>query len=87
MVVDSCSVSELDGAGLLSTAVLRYSCTMCAWGFLSDILADIERHRWLGPIKTLFCGIKKIFAPLRTYNATVLFRPSEGKVFYYLKCS
>lgn len=72
--MDTCTLHAVDTAGQEGPILTRPLC-LVGWGFLSDVIVDIEKHRWMGPLKTIFCGLKKILRPLTLYPAKITYRP------------
>jgi len=38
------------------TALVRFSVSLLGYGFYGDVLAESERHRWMGPLRYDFSG-------------------------------
>lgn len=47
--LDVCSVHQV-------SAPLRYSVSLLGYGFYGDVLAESEKHRWMGPLRYDFSG-------------------------------
>lgn len=47
--LDVCSVHQ-------ASAPLRYSVSLLGYGFYGDVLAESEKHRWMGPLRYDFSG-------------------------------
>lgn len=47
--------------------LLRYVTSMLGYGFLADVMLDSEKHRWMGPKRYDWAGVKKLVT-LKTYS-------------------
>lgn len=47
--LDVCSVHQ-------TSSPLRYSVSLLGYGFYGDVLAESEKHRWMGPLRYDFSG-------------------------------
>lgn len=75
IAMDTATLHEIDAAGREGPVLSRPFC-LVGWGFLSAVIVDIEKHRWMGPGKTLYCGLKRLCRPLTLYPATISYRPA-----------
>lgn len=48
--LDVCSVHH-------GSALVRYSVSMLGYGFYGDVLAESEKHRWMGPLRYDYSGM------------------------------
>lgn len=48
--LDVCSVHY-------QNTLVRYSVSMVGYGFYGDVLAESERHRWMGPLRYDYSGM------------------------------
>ncbi|XP_058873442.1 ceramide kinase-like [Acipenser ruthenus] len=69
--LDVCSVHH-------KKRLLKYSVSLVGYGFYGDVLADSDRHRWMGPIRYDYSGLK-MFLSNRSYKGTVRFQLAESQ--------
>lgn len=55
--LDVCSVHQ-------GSALVRYSVSLVGYGFYGDVLAESEKHRWMGPLRYDYSGTDAV-RPLR----------------------
>lgn len=48
--LDVCSVHQ-------ASALVRYSVSLLGYGFYGDVLAESEKHRWMGPLRYDYSGM------------------------------
>ncbi|XP_033858283.3 ceramide kinase-like [Acipenser ruthenus] len=58
--------------------LLKYSVSLVGYGFFGDVLSDSDRHRWMGPIRYDYSGLK-MFLSNRSYKGTVRFQLAESQ--------
>ncbi|KAJ8370013.1 hypothetical protein SKAU_G00100410 [Synaphobranchus kaupii] len=66
--LDVCSVHHLN-------TLVRYSVSLVGYGFYGDVLAESERHRWMGPLRYDYSGCM-VYLSNRSYSGTVQFLPA-----------
>lgn len=54
--LDVCSVHQ-------GSALVRYSVSLVGYGFYGDVLAESEKHRWMGPLRYDYSGAAAVRAP------------------------
>lgn len=42
---------------------MRYSVSLVGYGFYGDVLAESEKHRWMGPLRYDYSGTGAVEAP------------------------
>ncbi|KAF7209774.1 ceramide kinase [Nothobranchius furzeri] len=67
--LDVCSVHY--GSGLV-----RYSVSLVGYGFYGDVLAESEKHRWMGPLRYDYSGAL-VYLSNRSYSGTVQYLPAD----------
>ncbi|KAM4563967.1 ceramide kinase [Odontesthes bonariensis] len=67
--LDVCSVHH-------ASALVRYSVSLLGYGFYGDILAESEKHRWMGPLRYDYSGTM-VFLSNRSYTGTVQYLPAD----------
>ncbi|KAG5838238.1 hypothetical protein ANANG_G00221660 [Anguilla anguilla] len=67
--LDVCSVHHLN-------SLVRYSVSMVGYGFYGDVLAESERHRWMGPLRYDYSGCM-MYLSNRSYSGVVQFLPAD----------
>lgn len=40
-----------------ASALVRYSVSLLGYGFYGDVLAESEKHRWMGPLRYDYSGM------------------------------
>eukprot|EP00039_Didymoeca_costata_P007561 m.101216 g.101216 ORF g.101216 m.101216 type:complete len:530 (-) comp13736_c2_seq1:2185-3774(-) len=55
-----------------------YCSTVLAWGFPVHVLKDTINHRWMGPIRTTWCGVKAVIRPPPHVHGRISWVPKEG---------
>ncbi|XP_075772686.1 ceramide kinase-like isoform X3 [Pelodiscus sinensis] len=55
----------------------RYAVSLVGYGFYGDVVRDSEQHRWLGPVRYDFSGLKAVLCN-RSYAGTVEFLTARG---------
>uniref|UniRef100_A0A8C4Z903 Zgc:158263 n=1 Tax=Gadus morhua TaxID=8049 RepID=A0A8C4Z903_GADMO len=56
------------------TEPVRYSVSLLGYGFYGDVLAESERHRWMGPLRYDFSGAM-VYLSSRSYAGVVHYLP------------
>ncbi len=51
--LDVCSVHQ-------ASTVARYSVSLLGYGFYGDVLAESEKHRWMGPLRYDYSGVSHL---------------------------
>lgn len=51
--MDVCSVHQ-------GSALVRYSVSLVGYGFYGDVLAESEKHRWMGPLRYDYSGTEAV---------------------------
>ncbi|XP_076133190.1 ceramide kinase [Alosa pseudoharengus] len=54
------------------SSLVRYSVSLVGYGFYGDVLAESERHRWMGPLRYDYSGCM-MYLCNRSYQGTVQF--------------
>ncbi|MED6238608.1 hypothetical protein ATANTOWER_025871 [Ataeniobius toweri] len=67
--LDVCSVHYGPGQ-------VRYSVSLVGYGFYGDVLAESEKHRWMGPFRYDYSGAV-VFLSNRSYSGTVQYLPAD----------
>uniref|UniRef100_A0A3B5AZ73 Ceramide kinase-like n=1 Tax=Stegastes partitus TaxID=144197 RepID=A0A3B5AZ73_9TELE len=67
--LDVCSVHH-------SSALVRYSVSLLGYGFYGDVLAESEKHRWMGPLRYDYSGTM-VYLSNRSYSGTVKYLPAD----------
>uniref|UniRef100_A0A3Q4AQ94 DAGKc domain-containing protein n=1 Tax=Mola mola TaxID=94237 RepID=A0A3Q4AQ94_MOLML len=67
--LDVCSVHQ-------DSAPLRYSVSLLGYGFYGDILAESEKHRWMGPLRYDYSGTL-MYLCNRSYAGIVQYVPAD----------
>ena len=57
--LDVCSVYH-------ASALVRYSVSLVGYGFYGDVLAESEKHRWMGPLRYDYSGTDHLYTPCET---------------------
>ncbi|XP_036388585.1 ceramide kinase family protein isoform X2 [Megalops cyprinoides] len=70
--LDVCSVHHLN-------KLVRYSVSLVGYGFYGDVLAESERHRWMGPLRYDFSGCL-VYLSNRSYAGMVHFLPADPQL-------
>ncbi|KAJ8397013.1 hypothetical protein AAFF_G00010670 [Aldrovandia affinis] len=70
--LDVCSVHHC-------STLVRYSVSLVGYGFYGDVLAESERHRWMGPLRYDYSGCM-VYLNNRSYSGTVQFLPADPQV-------
>ncbi|CAL8368510.1 unnamed protein product [Lota lota] len=55
---------------------VRYSVSLLGYGFYGDVLAESERHRWMGPLRYDFSGAM-VYLSSRSYAGVVHYLPAD----------
>uniref|UniRef100_A0A667ZWI0 Zgc:158263 n=2 Tax=Myripristis murdjan TaxID=586833 RepID=A0A667ZWI0_9TELE len=67
--LDVCSVHN-------PSAVVRYSVSLLGYGFYGDVLAESEKHRWMGPLRYDYSGAT-VYLSNRSYAGVVQYLPAD----------
>ncbi|KAK2851358.1 hypothetical protein Q5P01_007634 [Channa striata] len=67
--LDVCSVHH-------ASALVHYSVSMLGYGFYGDVLAESEKHRWMGPLRYDFSGTM-VYLSNRSYAGIVQYLPAD----------
>ncbi|XP_041859890.1 ceramide kinase family protein [Melanotaenia boesemani] len=70
--LDVCSVHH-------ASALVRYSVSLIGYGFYGDVLAESEKHRWMGPLRYDYSGTM-VYLSNRSYTGTVQYLPADPLV-------
>ncbi|KAG7283827.1 hypothetical protein CRUP_034014 [Coryphaenoides rupestris] len=58
------------------TGPVRFSVSLLGYGFYGDVLAESERHRWMGPLRYDFSGAM-VYLSSRSYAGVVHYLPAD----------
>ncbi|XP_073731415.1 ceramide kinase [Misgurnus anguillicaudatus] len=58
---------------------VRYSVSMVGYGFYGDVLAESERHRWMGPLRYDYSGCL-MYLCNRNYPGLVQYLPADSHI-------
>ncbi|XP_028264789.1 ceramide kinase [Parambassis ranga] len=67
--LDVCSVHH-------ASALVRYSVSLVGYGFYGDVLAESEKHRWMGPLRYDYSGTM-VYLSNRSYSGVVQYLPAD----------
>ncbi|XP_068601180.1 ceramide kinase family protein isoform X2 [Brachionichthys hirsutus] len=67
--LDVCSVHQ-------ASTLLHYSVSMMGYGFYGDVLAESEKHRWMGPLRYDYSGTM-VYLSNRSYAGIVQYLPAD----------
>ncbi|KAM7411967.1 hypothetical protein PAMA_021780 [Pampus argenteus] len=67
--LDVCSVYH-------AAALVRYSVSLLGYGFYGDVLAESEKHRWMGPLRYDYAGTM-VYLSNRSYAGRVQYLPAD----------
>ncbi|XP_042265340.1 ceramide kinase family protein [Thunnus maccoyii] len=67
--LDVCSVHH-------AAALVRYSVSLVGYGFYGDVLAESEKHRWMGPLRYDYAGTV-VYLSNRSYAGIVQYLPAD----------
>ncbi|XP_038578531.1 ceramide kinase family protein [Micropterus salmoides] len=67
--LDVCSVHQ-------ASALVRYSVSLLGYGFYGDVLAESEKHRWMGPLRYDYSGTM-VYLSNRSYAGIVQYLPAD----------
>ncbi|XP_061842747.1 ceramide kinase isoform X2 [Nerophis lumbriciformis] len=67
--LDVCSVHH-------ANILVRYSVSLLGYGFYGDVLAESEKHRWMGPLRYDYAGTM-VYLNNRSYAGIVQFLPAD----------
>nr|XP_020472641.1 ceramide kinase-like [Monopterus albus] len=67
--LDVCSVHH-------ASALVRYSVSLLGYGFYGDVLAESEKHRWMGPLRYEYSGTL-VYLSNRSYAGIVQYLPAD----------
>uniref|UniRef100_A0A8C9YPK0 Zgc:158263 n=1 Tax=Sander lucioperca TaxID=283035 RepID=A0A8C9YPK0_SANLU len=67
--LDVCSVHQ-------ASALMRYSVSLLGYGFYGDVLAESEKHRWMGPLRYDYSGTM-VYLSNRSYAGIVQYLPAD----------
>ncbi|CAN9516147.1 unnamed protein product [Ophioblennius macclurei] len=67
--LDVCSVHH-------ASALVRYSVSLVGYGFYGDVLAESEKHRWMGPLRYDYSGTV-VYLSNRSYAGVVEYVPAD----------
>ncbi|XP_062871689.1 ceramide kinase family protein [Trichomycterus rosablanca] len=70
--LDVCSVHH-------NSTFVRYSVSMVGYGFYGDVLAESERHRWMGPLRYDYSGCL-VYLCNRSYRGIVQYVPADSQI-------
>ncbi|XP_067302196.1 ceramide kinase family protein [Pseudorasbora parva] len=70
--LDVCSVHY-------QNTLVRYSVSMVGYGFYGDVLAESERHRWMGPLRYDYSGCM-VYLCNRSYPGLVQYLPADAHI-------
>ncbi|KAI5096004.1 ceramide kinase [Silurus meridionalis] len=70
--LDVCSVHHC-------SALVRYSVSLVGYGFYGDVLAESERHRWMGPLRYDYSGFL-VYLCNRSYQGIVQYLPADSQI-------
>ncbi|KAA0707147.1 Ceramide kinase [Triplophysa tibetana] len=70
--LDVCSVHH-------KSTLMKYSVSMVGYGFYGDVLAESERHRWMGPLRYDYSGCM-VYLCNRNYAGVVQYLPADSHV-------
>ncbi|XP_063321511.1 ceramide kinase family protein [Pelmatolapia mariae] len=67
--LDVCSVHH-------ASTLVRYSVSLVGYGFYGDVLAESEKHRWMGPLRYDYSGTV-VYLSNRSYAGIVQYLPAD----------
>ncbi|XP_034551972.1 ceramide kinase family protein [Notolabrus celidotus] len=67
--LDVCSVHQ-------ASTLVRYSVSLLGYGFYGDVLAESEKHRWMGPLRYDYSGTV-VYLSNRSYTSVVQYLPAD----------
>ncbi|KAM9855436.1 ceramide kinase [Aulostomus maculatus] len=67
--LDVCSVHH-------ASALVCYSVSLLGYGFYGDVLAESEKHRWMGPLRYDYSGTM-VYLSNRSYAGVVQYLPAD----------
>lgn len=67
--LDVCSVHH-------PSALVHYSVSLLGYGFYGDVLAESEKHRWMGPLRYDYSGTM-VYLSNRSYAGIVQYLPAD----------
>ncbi|XP_023847535.1 ceramide kinase-like isoform X1 [Salvelinus sp. IW2-2015] len=70
--LDVCSVHH-------HSSLVRYSVSLVGYGFYGDVLAESERHRWMGPLRYDYSGAM-VYLSNRSYAGLVQYLPADPQL-------
>ncbi|MCJ8741890.1 hypothetical protein PDJAM_G00076090 [Pangasius djambal] len=70
--LDVCSVHH-------HSTLVRYSVSLVGYGFYGDVLAESERHRWMGPLRYDYAGCL-VYLCNRSYQGIVQYLPADSQI-------
>ncbi|KAI4871767.1 hypothetical protein NFI96_010922 [Prochilodus magdalenae] len=70
--LDVCSVHH-------QSTLVRYSVSLVGYGFYGDVLAESERHRWMGPLRYDYSGCL-VYLCNRSYRGIVQYLPADPQI-------
>ncbi|TSL61241.1 Ceramide kinase [Bagarius yarrelli] len=70
--LDVCSVYH-------RSTLVRYSVSLVGYGFYGDVLAESERHRWMGPLRYDYSGCL-VYLCNRSYQGIVQYLPADSQI-------
>uniref|UniRef100_A0A3B1K246 Zgc:158263 n=1 Tax=Astyanax mexicanus TaxID=7994 RepID=A0A3B1K246_ASTMX len=70
--LDVCSVHH-------QSTLVRYSVSLVGYGFYGDVLAESERHRWMGPLRYDYSGCL-VYLCNRSYQGIVQYLPADPQI-------
>ncbi|XP_074537336.1 ceramide kinase isoform X2 [Halichoeres trimaculatus] len=59
-----------------ASALVRYSVSLLGYGFYGDVLAESEKHRWMGPLRYDYSGTV-VYLSNRSYAGVVQYLPAN----------
>lgn len=54
-----------------ASSLVRYSVSLVGYGFYGDVLAESEKHRWMGPLRYDYSGAESLTGGLKAELDTV----------------
>ncbi|XP_013991262.2 ceramide kinase [Salmo salar] len=70
--LDVCSVHH-------RSSLVRYSVSLVGYGFYGDVLAESERHRWMGPLRYDYSGAM-VYLSNRSYAGVIQYLPADSQL-------
>ncbi|KAL1020933.1 hypothetical protein UPYG_G00006590 [Umbra pygmaea] len=70
--LDVCSVHH-------GSSLVRYSVSLVGYGFYGDVMAESEKHRWMGPLRYDYSGAL-VYLRNRSYAGIVQYLPADPQL-------